>query len=302
MEKRNPKKQLVILITGATAGIGRQSALAFARAGHRVFATGRREAALASLREEAAGTALEAIALDVTSAESIANLTREIDARTSGYGVDILVNNAGYGLIGPLETITESDLRAQFETNVFGLMAMTRAFLPQMRARRSGRILNVSSMGGRVTLPFFGAYNATKYAVESLSDALRNEVAGFGVKVVLIEPGAIHTEFSDRAMETVGKYRGADSPYGAVLTRADELRARADSTAVGPEHVVRAIERATYSRWPSARYVVPFRTQIVLALFAWLPTRWMDGILRALFGLNRLGLPARSERGAAAGA
>src|SRR6478736_1285835 len=138
-------KQQTILVTGATSGIGRHAALYLSKRGHRVFASGRNEKALAALKT--------------------------------------LPGAAGFGVLGPTELITEADMRAQYETNVFGLMAVTRAFLPAMRARRSGRIINVSSLGGRYTLPFFGVYNSTKYAVESLSDALRIELGPFGVHV-----------------------------------------------------------------------------------------------------------------------
>lgn len=283
--KPSHRSKLTILITGATAGIGRHAALDLARAGHRVFATGRRVAALEKLREDE--PRIETLVLDVTDAKSIAAASYEIDRITDGYGVDVLVNNAGYGLVGPLESVSDADIRAQFETNVFGLMAMTRAFLPRMRERLFGRVINVSSMGGRVTFPFMGAYNATKYAVESLSDALRNEVAPFGVGVVLIEPGAIHTEFAAVAMVTAEKYKGAPSAYSAVLARSDALQKRMMSTAVGPEHVTRAIRKAIEAKNPSARYVTPWRIYFALTLFTILPTSWTDRLLRALLGLNR---------------
>jgi short-subunit dehydrogenase len=153
------------------------------------------------------------LTLDVTSATSLAVAT--LERRTKGYGIDVLVNNAGYGLVGPLETIDDADLRAQFDTNVFGLMAVTRAFLPAMRDRRAGRIINVSSVGGRMTFPLMGAYHASKYALEALSDALRLELLPMGVHVSLIEPGPIRTEFNDRAMEWAGKY----NPPPSFITR-----------------------------------------------------------------------------------
>jgi NADP-dependent 3-hydroxy acid dehydrogenase YdfG len=149
-----------ILITGATAGIGKHVALHLARKGYRVFASGRNAAALERLASEAAGTALETLRLDVTDAASIEAAREEIDRRTDGHGVDVLVNNAGYGLAGALEELADADIRAQFDTNVFGLVAVTRAFLPAMRRRGSGRVLNVSSVGGRITFPLFGAYTA----------------------------------------------------------------------------------------------------------------------------------------------
>lgn len=274
-----------ILITGATAGIGRHAALHLARRGHRVIATGRNQFVLDDLRAEAPAGRLETVRLDVTDAASIAAASREVDRLTGGRGLDGLVNNAGYGLAGPLAEITDADLRAQFETNVFGLMAVTRAFLPAMMRRRAGRVVNVSSMGGRFTFPFFGAYHASKYAVEALSDALRAELAPFGVGVVLIEPGPIRSSFADRSMAIVERYRDGRSPYAPVYARADELRAQADAQAVGPEHTSRAIELALLARRPRARYVVPFRVNLMLWAFAALPTRLVDWMMRRFVGL-----------------
>jgi short-subunit dehydrogenase len=289
-------KPLTILITGATAGIGRHAALHLARQGHRVFATGRREAALASLEKEAKGLKLETLKLDVTDAASIEAARVEIAARTKGYGVDVLVNNAGYALVGPVDSLDPNELRAQYETNVFGLVAMTRAFVPAMRARGFGRVINVSSMGGRVTFPMMGAYNSTKYAIESLSDALRMELAPFGVKVSLIEPGVIKTEFADVAMSSAKLPEG--SPYAPVLADADGMKKKFEMTEVGPMATSRAIEKAATSRWPAARYVAPRRTYLVLAFFKFLPTSWVDAMLRAATGLTRkkLGLGRASAQ------
>lgn len=286
-------KQQVILITGATAGIGRRTALDLARAGYRVFATGRRAEALASLKSEAAGASLETLVLDVTKPESIAAARAAIDAATGGHGVDVLVNNAGYGLIGPLEELSDADLRAQFETNVFGLMAVTRAFVPAMRARGAGRVINVSSVGGRMTFPLMGAYNATKYAVESLSDALRVELRPFGIHVSLIEPGSIRTEFADVSVGTLRV--SADSPYAPALGRADDIRKQFDEMAVGPEVISAAIRAAAEDRAPRARYVAPFSGRVILWLSALLPTWAMD-----MAFARSMGLTARQLRTATA--
>jgi short-subunit dehydrogenase len=275
-----------ILITGATAGIGRHTALYLAGKGHKVIATGRNEKALADL-EAAANGSLETLRLDVTSAESIASAKSAVDMLTGGRGIDVLVNNAGYGILGPTALITDADMRAQYETNVFGLMAVTRAFLPQMMSRASGRVVNVSSVGGRVTLPLFGIYNSTKYAIESISDALRVELAPFGVQVALIEPGYISTSFADRSMHEVSKYQTPDSPYAAVLEKADELRKAADKTAVGPQSVSRAIERAATSRRPRARYVAPRYNAIGIFFMHLMPTSWLDFVMGRLVGLTR---------------
>jgi NAD(P)-dependent dehydrogenase (short-subunit alcohol dehydrogenase family) len=282
----------IVLITGATAGIGRHAALHLARKGHRVIATGRKQAVLDELLREAAGTALEVLRLDVTDAASIAEASAEVLRRTAGHGVDVLINNAGYGLAAPLEEVTDEDLRAQYETNVFGLMAVTRAFLPRMRERGDGRILNVSSIGGRYTFPLFGAYNSTKYAVESLSDALRCELGPFGIDVVLIEPGPIKTNFADRTMESVRKYSRADSPYAPVYERADLMRERTDAQSAGPEAVTKVIERAIVSRRPRARYVAPGSMAVFLAVMALLPTRLTDWAMSRMIGLTKKQLEA----------
>jgi short-subunit dehydrogenase len=274
---------LTILITGSTAGIGRATALELARKGHRVIATGRRESALAELREEAKGTKLETVVLDVTDAASITAAKAEVDRLTDGYGVDALVNNAGYAVLGPVESIDDRALREQFDTNVFGLMAVTRAFVPAMRARGRGRVVNISSMAGRITFPMMGVYHASKYALEALSDAMRNELSPFGVRIVLVEPGFIHTEFTDRAMAEVDKFR--QSPYAPVMDRANRVRHRFESTGAGPHVVVRAIEAAITRARPRTRYVTPFSVYFVLALFRILPTGLVDRMLRGLFGL-----------------
>lgn len=283
----NPR---VILVTGATAGIGRVTALHLARLGHRVIATGRSEQALASLQGElgeARGT-LTTLRLDVTDAASIERAVVFVDSETGGRGLDVLVNNAGYGTAGPTELITDADMRAQYETNVFGLMAMIRAFLPKMRARAAGTIVNVSSLGGRLTLPLMGTYNSTKYAVESLSDALRVELRPFGVHVALIEPGVIATNFADRSMSEGDKYRRDEgSPYAPVLARAEELRKLTDRTAADASVVARAIEKAATARRPRARYVAPFSAGLMIGLLRMLPTRWADAILAFATGFTK---------------
>lgn len=277
-----------ILITGATAGIGRFAALYFARLGHRVFATGRRVEALEALTVEADGTLLSAVPLDVTDAESIEAARAYVDEVTGGYGLDVLINNAGYGVLAPMAELTDSDLRAQFDTNVFGLMAVTRAFLPAMRERGAGRILNVSSVGGRVTFPFSGAYSASKYALESISDALRIELRPFGIDVVLIEPGPIKTEFGERSMAVVERYQRDDSPYAPVYEAAHGIAERAERFSVGPDVIVRVMARAIDARRPAARYVAPFRALVSLGVLKALPSRLSDALLSRATRLSAL--------------
>ncbi len=274
-----------VLITGATAGIGRETALHLARAGYHVIATGRRASELDKLRAETPpGTRLDTALLDVTDPASIAAAVAEVDRLTSGRGVDALVNNAGFGLIGPLTEISDADLRRQYDTNVFGVMAVTRAFVPRMRERGAGRVVNISSMGGKITFPFMGAYNSTKYALESLSDALRYELRAFGIDVVLVEPGAIHTNFAETSMAPVNQYQ--DTVYGAAISRAKQLERRMMATAVGPNVVARAIHKAIKRRRPAARYVAPWYGSLVFALLAITPTRVVDALIRRIAFLS----------------
>lgn len=274
-----------ILITGATAGIGRQIAIDLAKKGHRVFATGRREDALASLAEELDGFAIDTLRLDVTDSAAIAQVRDEVERRTDGHGVDVLINNAGYGQVGPVELVSDADVRKQYDTNVFGLLEVTRAFLPKMRTRGAGRILNISSVGGRATMPLMGVYGSTKYALEALSDALRIEVAAFGVQVVLIEPGYIKTEFGDVSLESAGRYSG-ESPYAAIMARTEAVNEQMLKFASTPDVISRAVQQAIGARRPKARYVAPFTGKVMIALFSVFPTRVVDWVFRQALGLT----------------
>jgi len=278
------KTTKIILITGATAGIGRITALHLARQGHHVIASGRKAAELAKLKTEAAGLMLDPLQLDVTSEASIASAVPAVAALTGGRPLDVLVNNAGFGVLGPSSEISDAEIRRQYETNVFGLMAVTRAFLPQMRARRAGRIINVSSVGGRITLPFFGVYNSTKYAVESLSDALRYELRPFGIDVALIEPGVIRTNFEATAVSNLATL--TETPYAPALGKYEQMSKLADRFASEPIVIAKAIARAVNARRPAARYVAPFTTNFVLAFRAIAPTFVWDWAMRKISFLS----------------
>src|SRR4051812_3820994 len=248
--------QKTVLITGATAGIGRMTALHLAKLGHHVIASGRKVAELAKLKDEAASIGkLDTLVLDVTSKASIDGAVATVAELTGGKSLDVLVNNAGFGVLGPTAEISDAEMRRQYDTNVFGLMSVTRAFLPKMISRRAGRVVNVSSVGGRVTLPYFGVYNSTKFAVESLSDALRYELRPFGVDVSLIEPGVIRTNFEATAVANLGSLQS--SAYSAAIGKYEALSRRADRFASEPIVVAKAIARAVEARRPSARYVAP---------------------------------------------
>jgi NAD(P)-dependent dehydrogenase (short-subunit alcohol dehydrogenase family) len=274
----------IVLVTGATAGIGRTTALHLARQGHHVIASGRRAGELAKLKAEANELRLDTVVLDVTSQTSIRAAVTEIDRLSDGRGIDVLVNNAGFGVLGPTSHITDAEMRRQYETNVFGLMNVTRAFLPQMMERRDGRIINVSSVGGRVTLPFFGVYNSTKFAVESLSDALRYELRPFGIDVVVVEPGVIRTNFEATAVSNLASF--AATPYATAIGKYEQLSKTADRFASEPIVIAKAIARAIRARRPSARYVAPRSNNVVIVLATVLPTRVWDWAMRKLSYLN----------------
>ena len=244
-----------VLITGCSTGIGRACAERLARAGHPVYATARRLESIEDL--QAAGC--RTLALDVTDEASMRAAVEAVEAEQGAVGA--LVNNAGYSQSGAVETIPMEDLRRQFETNVFGLVRMCQLVLPGMRRAGSGRIVNMSSMGGNFVFPGGGAYHASKYAVEAISDALRFEVKGFGVGVTVIQPGAIRTEFASTVSERMPE---ADGPYAAF--NADVDRATREAYEKGPlarlggepDAVAKAVEKAiTAKRAPIRMRVTP---------------------------------------------
>ena len=289
-----------VFITGATAGIGRTTALHLAALGHHVIASGRRRAELDRLAAEAKGLAgtLDVVSLDVTDAASIAAAVDAVGTLTGERGLDVLINNAGFGVLGPTSEISDAEMRRQYETNVFGLMNVTRAFLPAMRARRAGRIINVSSMGGRITLPYFGVYNSTKYAVESLSDALRYELRPFGIDVALIEPGVIRTNFEATAVQGLDGF--AATPYARALANYERMSKATDRFASNPIVVARAIARAVAARRPAARYVAPRSTSLALWLSMVLPTSVWDWAMRRAGYLTADGLDLSAVAAASA--
>jgi NADP-dependent 3-hydroxy acid dehydrogenase YdfG len=244
-----------VLITGCSSGIGSASADLLVKAGHTVYATARRTETLAEL--QAAGARV--LALDVTSEDSMAAAVEHIEAEHGRVGT--LVNNAGYGEYGTIEEADLDRVRKMFETNVFGLARLTQLVLPGMRRAHRGRIINIGSMGGRMTFPVGGYYHATKYAVEAISDALRNEVRRFGIDVVLIEPGMTRTGFEDNVHSSVanGATTQADSPYAELLASNAANTSGGYSNplmATGPESVARVVLKALESEHPRSRYLL----------------------------------------------
>jgi len=263
-----------ILVTGASSGIGRATAVQLAEAGHTVFAAARRVDRLAELAREVSGTVIP-VELDVCDPDSVRKAVETV-AETDPDGLDVLVNNAGYALTGPAETFTTDDVRAQFETNVIGLFDVTRAFLPQMRARRAGRIVNMSSLLGEISVPGSGIYGGSKHAVEALSDALRMELKQFGIDVVVVQPGFVSTEINvTRHMATNG---GAVADYATLERELTAYLEAQTKTAVAAEVVAACVVRASLTSRPKARYVTPRRDALVLGMLTTLPTRVTDAL------------------------
>jgi NAD(P)-dependent dehydrogenase (short-subunit alcohol dehydrogenase family) len=270
-----------VLITGCSTGIGRATAERLADRGWTVYASARRPETIEDLK----GKGCKTLALDVTDEASMKAAVDEVEAAEGAVGA--LVNNAGYSQSGALESVPMAELRKQFETNVFGLVRMCQLVLPRMRELRDGRIVNLSSMGGRLTFPGGGAYHATKFAVEALSDVLRFEVSGFGIRVVLIEPGLIRTQFGEAAVGSMSGIEG-DGPYAefnsaVAATTAGAYEGPLAKLGAGPEAVARTIEKAISRRNPKARYPVTASARLLLAQHAVLPDRVWDAFVGTTF-------------------
>lgn len=276
-----------VLITGCSTGIGHATALRLARAGHTVYATARRVDSLADLAAAGART----LALDVTDEASMtAAVGRVVDEQGA---VGVLINNAGYSQSGAIETLSMDDLRRQFETNVFGLVRMCQLVLPGMRAQHWGRIVNISSMGANFTFPGGGAYHASKYAVEAISDALRFEVKGFGVDVVIVQPGLIRTEFAATAQTALASDSGPYADFNAAVGAATE-----DAYAKGPlaklggdaDSVAKAVEKAITAKHPPIRMRVTPSAHLLIGANGLMSDALWDRFLAAQF--PRPGRPA----------
>ena len=269
-----------VLITGCSTGIGRATAERLARAGWPVYATARK---LDSVRDlESAGC--RTLALDVTDEESMAAAVQAVEAEHGAVGA--LVNNAGYSQNGAVETVPVDDLRRQFETNVFGLVRMCQLVLPGMRRERAGRIVNMSSMGANFVFPGGGAYHATKYAVDALSDALRFEVAGFGIHVVLIQPGLIRTQFGETSVGTVADDGGPYARFNAAVAAATEhAYSRPPLVWLGgrPEAVARTVEKAITAARPKIRYRVTPSAHLLIGQRRLMTDRLWDRAMRMQF-------------------
>jgi short-subunit dehydrogenase len=275
-----------VLITGCSTGIGRATAEQLARSGWTVYATARRLDAIQDL----ATKGCRILALDVCDEGSMRAAVDAVERAEGSVGV--LVNNAGYGQEGAFEATPMTEIRRQFETNVFGLIRLTQMVLPGMRRQGWGKIVNLSSMGGKLTFPGGAFYHATKHAVEALSDALRFEVAGFGIDVIVVEPGPIRTQFGDTAIGSIQGSGAGDPAYAAFNTQvAAKIREAYEGPmgrlASGPEAVAQVIEKALAKPRPATHYPVTAAARIMMGLRRWLPDRAFDAVLRTQFAQPR---------------
>ncbi len=263
------------LLTGASSGIGEATALHLAELGFTVYASARRVDRMSDLADRGIRTR----SVDVSDDDSMVALVETIIAETGR--IDVLVNNAGYGLYGALEDVPIDEARRQFEVNVFGLARMTQLVLPQMRAQRDGYVVNISSMGGKIWEPLGSWYHASKFAVEGLSDSLRVEVAEFGIKVVIIEPGTIRSEWSGIAADNL-EATSAHTPYGsqAKLVGAGIRAAHRLPIASGPEVVAAVIAKAVQDPKPRTRYPAGGGARGILLAERILPDRGFDRFIQ----------------------
>lgn len=271
------KNNQVILLTGASSGIGYDAAEALAKQGHKVYAAARRVERMEPLRE----WGIVPIQMDVTDEASMRQGVQTLLDREGR--IDVLINNAGYGFFGAVENVPMDDARNQLEVNIFGLARLCQLVLPTMRKQHSGRIVNIASVAGKSVIYYGGWYHVSKYAVEALSDALRIEVQPFGIDVVIVEPGAIKTNWgiiaADHLAETSKDTAYADT--GAMM--AQNLRGMYESSRISDPSVVRkAICHAVNARRPRTRYRIGYLSTTIVFSHWLLPTRWWDHIMRMM--------------------
>jgi NAD(P)-dependent dehydrogenase (short-subunit alcohol dehydrogenase family) len=273
-----------VLVTGASTGIGRATALRLDAAGWRVFAGVRKEADAEDLR----GTASERLVplmLDITDAEQIAAAAERIEAEAEG-GLDGLVNNAGVAIPGPLETLPIEDFRRQIEVNLTGHVAMTQAVLPSIRRAR-GRIVFISSIGGRIAFPLTGAYHAAKFGIEAVGDVFRQELRSWGISVAIVEPGSIDTPIWERGERTADElaHPRREELYGGPIESYRKVVKQLAERGISPEKVAKTIEHALSAGRPRTRYLVGIDAKVQARLKPLLPARLFDRIVARAMGL-----------------
>ncbi|WP_167146173.1 oxidoreductase [Actinomyces sp. ZJ308] len=270
------------LVTGASSGIGEDTARRLQALGYTVYGAARRIDRLQAL----AADGIRPLAMDVTDDASMSAGVDRILAETGR--IDVLVNNAGYGSYGAIEDVPIDEARRQFEVNVFGLARLTQLVTPHMRTQGSGTIINISSMGGKLTTPLGGWYHATKYAVESLSDALRMELRPFGIDVVVVEPGGIRTEWASIAADHLEATAEGSAYADQIKAVAGAMRSESNQRRYSPPEVIaRTVGKIVTARHPRTHYAVGFMAKPLIAARRVLPDRTFDHLIGAAFGMLR---------------
>ena len=277
-----------VVITGASTGIGEACALRMDRLGWRVFAGVRKEADGLALKANASDK-LTPIMLDVTEQQTIDASAELVTAAVGESGLAGLINNAGVGVGGPLEFIEVDELRRQLEVNVIGQIAVTQAFMPLIR-KSTGRIVNMGSIGGRMATPFLGPYNASKFAMEALTDSLRQELHPWGIHVSIIEPGSISTPIWDKSKAAIDELKEtlpeeAMMLYGETVEAVEKALIKFEAAGIPPDEVAKFAEHALTARTPKTRYVVGRDAQLQRMLVKWAPDRVRDMLVRSQLGL-----------------
>ncbi len=279
-----------VMITGVSSGIGLATAVRLAGYGYHVFGSVRQPADAERVQAQL-GERFTPLVFDVTDHAGVETAVSQVQAALGEQNLAGLVNNAGISTLGPLAHMPLDDFRRQFEVNLFGLLDVTQQFLPVLGARPGapephGRIVNVSSVSGRIAYPFFGAYAASKHALEGLSDALRRELILYGIDVIVVEPGTTSTPIIDKASEGAGQY--LDTPYSDIIRKMQsEAVAERRASAIPVEKVSDIIVKALEVENPKARYPIPRKRLSGWLIPRWLPDRWLDRIVAAQMGLHR---------------
>jgi len=261
-----------VLVTGASAGIGKATAIHLAQNGYNVYGAARRMEKL----NELTNSGIKPIALDVTKDESVTTCINQI-LKEAG-SIDVLVNNAGFGSYGAIEDVLIEDARYQLEVNVFGAMRLTQLVLPNMRANKYGKIVNISSVGGKNAFPLGGWYHASKFALEALSDSLRNEIRGFGIDVIVIEPGATKSEWGDIAFDSLVKVSG-NTAYKDLAAKTHKAFAQQSDNLPEPAAIAKLIKKGIEAKNPKTRYAGGYMASTVLLFGKVLPDKLMDKVI-----------------------
>ncbi|MCS7934122.1 oxidoreductase [Pseudomonas aeruginosa] len=272
----------VALVTGASSGIGEATALKLKTLGYTVYAAARRVDRMRSL----ANSGIHVLSMDVTNDASMQAGLNEIITKSAR--IDVLVNNAGYGSYGAVEDVPLDEARAQFDVNVFGAVRLTQLTLPHMRAQRSGSVINITSMGGKIHTPLGAWYHGTKFALEAISDCLRLEVQPFGIDVVVIEPGGIKTEWAGIAADKLRQFSGEGAYSGQAIAMSEWMIGEASRKQMSPpELIANTIGKAVSARRPKTRYAVGFGAKPLIFLRRLLSDRSFDSLMRKAAGFSR---------------